>query len=178
MKEMWTVAMSKAHLHAGAYHDVLTGLANRRLLQERFDSAPCSEQGQARAILFIDLDRFKQANDTLGHAVGDKLLILAAKRLTAAVSGTDTIARIGGDEFVALLDDISGVEDALKTGSRLLSSLATPFQVEGHELLLSASVGISLYPEHGTSLPMLQERADRAMYVAKSQGRNQCGVFV
>jgi diguanylate cyclase (GGDEF)-like protein len=177
VNEMWAVATSKAHLHAGAYHDVLTGLANRRLLEERFDSHPGRERETKRAVLFIDLDRFKQANDTLGHGVGDKLLMLVARRLTAAVSRTDTIARVGGDEFVALLEEISGVEDALETGSQVLGVLATPFQVDGHELLLSASVGIALCPEHGTALSTLQERADRAMYVAKSQGRNQCAVF-
>ncbi len=93
------------------------------------------------------------------------------------MSRTDTIARVGGDEFVALLEEISGVEDALETGSQVLGALATPFQVDGHELLLSASVGIALCPEHGTALSTLQERADRAMYVAKAQGRNQCAVF-
>jgi diguanylate cyclase (GGDEF)-like protein len=173
--EMWAVAMSKARLHAGAYHDVLTGLGNRRLLQEDYDSLP--DRDVLKAILFIDLDRFKQANDTLGHAVGDKLLVMVAKRLTESVRDGDTLARIGGDEFVVLLDGISGPNDALDTGARVLAAMAEPFVIDGHKLLLSASVGVSLSPDHGTDLPTLQERADRAMYAAKSQGRNQCVVF-
>ncbi len=176
--EMWAVAVSKAQLYAGAYHDVLTGLANRRLLLESFESRPHSERDFTRAVLFVDLDRFKQANDTLGHSVGDKLLTLVAQRLTAAIGPGDTLARVGGDEFVVLLDGVSGPDDALRTGSNLLNALGAPFDVEGHELLLSASVGISLYPEHGEDLATLQERADRAMYSAKSQGRrNRCVVF-
>ena len=173
--EMWAVAMSKARLHAGAYHDVLTGLGNRRLLQEDFDSLP--DRDVLKALLFIDLDRFKQANDTLGHSVGDKLLVMVTRRLTDAVREGDTLARIGGDEFVVLLDGISGADDALDTGCRILAAMSEPFFIEGHELLLSASIGVSLFPDHGTDLPTLQERADRAMYAAKSQGRNQCAVF-
>jgi diguanylate cyclase (GGDEF)-like protein len=177
IREMWAVAVSKAQLYAGAYHDVLTGLANRRLLLETSESRPHSEHDAMRAVLFIDLDRFKQANDTLGHTIGDKLLTLVARRLADIVSCENTLARVGGDEFVVLLDGVSGSEEALEMGSRLLNALVTPFDVEGHELLLSASVGISLYPEHGEDLETLQERADRAMYSAKAQGRNQCVVF-
>jgi diguanylate cyclase (GGDEF)-like protein len=174
---MWKVAVAKAQLYEGAYHDVLTGLANRRLLQERFDSKRRSEPDSSRAVLFIDLDRFKQANDTLGHTVGDRLLALVSARLAEEVSGADTLARIGGDEFLVLLNGISGVEEARAMGLRLLRALSKPFEVEGHRLLLSASVGISLYPDHGTELSVLQEQADRAMYVAKSKGRNQCVTF-
>jgi diguanylate cyclase (GGDEF)-like protein len=177
IREMWAVALSKAQLYAGAYHDVLTGLANRRLLQESFESRPQSDRESSRAVIFIDLDRFKQANDTLGHKVGDKLLGLVAQRLSGATANTNTLARVGGDEFVLLLDAVSGPAEALESGSSLLNVLAAPFTVEGHELLLSASVGISLYPEHGRDLETLQERADQAMYSAKSQGRNRCVVF-
>jgi len=177
IKEMWAVAYSKAQLYAGAYHDVLTGLANRRLLKEGFESRPHSARDVMRAVLFIDLDRFKQANDTLGHKIGDDLLVLVARRLGEVVSHENTLARVGGDEFVLLLDGVSGSEEAVEVGSRLLNALAAPFDVEGHQLLLSASVGISLCPEHGEDLETLQERADRAMYSAKAQGRNQCAVF-
>jgi diguanylate cyclase (GGDEF)-like protein len=177
IREMWAVAFSKAQLYAGAYHDVLTGLANRRLLLEKFESRPHAERDAVRAVLFIDLDRFKQANDTLGHTIGDKLLTLVARRLTEIVTDENTLARVGGDEFVVLMDGVSGSDEALGMGSRLLNALGTPFDVEGHELLLSASVGISLYPEHGDDLETLQESADRAMYSAKSLGRNQCVVF-
>ena len=187
IQEMKAVALSKARLYTGAHHDVLTGLANRRLLQESFESRPqkqhgakqqgIKQQGTMRAVLFLDLDRFKHANDTLGHTVGDTLLKLVASRLATAVAPGDTLARVGGDEFVVLMENLTSNEDATGAGSRLLNALSAPFFVEGNELLLSASVGISLYPEHGTDLSALQERADRAMYVAKSRGRNQCAVF-
>jgi diguanylate cyclase (GGDEF)-like protein len=177
IREMWAVAVTKAQLYGGAYHDVLTGLANRRLLKESFESVPHSERGVGRAVLFVDLDRFKQANDTLGHTVGDKLLVLVARRLAEVGGDENTVARVGGDEFVVLMDSVEGSEEALAMGSRLLDALSAPFEVEGHELLLSASVGITLCPEHGEDLETLQERADRAMYSAKSQGRNRCVVF-
>ena len=177
IREMWAVALAKAQLYGGAYHDVLTGLANRRLLKESFESVPPSERDAGRAVLFIDLDRFKQANDTLGHTIGDKLLIMVAQRLAEVVADENTLARVGGDEFVVLLNSISGAEGVLGIGSHLLDAFSAPFDVEGHQLLLSASVGISLYPEHGEDLETLQERADRAMYSAKSRGRNQCAVF-
>lgn len=176
-REMRAVSVSKAQLYTGAYHDVLTGLANRRLLKESFDSGSQTGTGSMRALLFIDLDRFKQANDTLGHTVGDKLLKLVSSRLSAAVTSGDTLARIGGDEFVVLMEDVRSEAETTEAASRFLGALSSPFDVEGHELLLSASIGISLSPEHGTDLPTLQERADRAMYVAKSRGRNQYAVF-
>lgn len=176
IREMWAVAASKARLYTGAHHDVLTGLANRRLLQESFESRPVKTQ-LMRAVLFIDLDHFKHANDTLGHTIGDKLLKLVASRLVTAVAPGDTLARVGGDEFVILMEDIDGETAASEAGYKVLSALAAPFHVEGNKLLLSASIGISLCPQHGKDLAALQERADRAMYVAKSRGRNQCAVF-
>jgi diguanylate cyclase (GGDEF)-like protein len=177
IQEMWAVSTSKARLFTGAHHDVLTGLANRRLLQESFESWRSRQSDSGRAVLFIDLDRFKYANDTLGHTVGDKLLKLVASRLSSAVAPGDTLARVGGDEFVVLMENVSGESAAADAGARLLTAFSDPFHVEGNELLLSASIGISLSPEHGTDLAALQERADRAMYVAKSLGRNQCAVF-
>ena len=177
IQEMWAVSVSKARLFTGAHHDVLTGLANRRLLQESFNSTNSSYAGLMRAVLFIDLDRFKYANDTLGHTIGDKLLKLVASRLASAVTPEDTLARVGGDEFVVLMENVKSESEAAEAGSRLLAVLSDPFHVEGNELLLSASIGISMSPEHGTDLAALQERADRAMYVAKSLGRNQCAIF-
>jgi len=174
IRDMRAVAVSKARLYFGACHDVLTGLANRRLLQERFDTwVEASAEGKC-ALLFLDLDRFKQANDTLGHTVGDKLLQMVAARLADEVEPGATLARIGGDEFVVFLPDS---QKANVLGKALVAALAPPFHIDGHELLLSASIGISLYPDHGSSLAALQERADRAMYVAKSQGRNRCVQF-
>ena len=177
IQEMWMVALGKAQLYEDAFHDVLTGLANRRFLKESFESSQTRGQNSRKAVLFIDLDRFKQANDTLGHTIGDKLLAFVAERLKQAVSADQMLARVGGDEFVVLLNDLSDVEEATYMGSRLLGALASPFEVDGHRLMLSATVGISVSPDHGTDLPTLQERADKAMYVAKLRGRNQCAVY-
>lgn len=183
INEMWTVATREAQLSWGAYFDFLTGLANRRALQERFE-ALTAQRGEFRAaVMFIDLDRFKQANDTLGHTIGDKLLKQVADRLSGTLHPNQMLARIGGDEFIVLLDRAgagwpeSDVCDSTRLADRLLGALADPFNVEGHRLLLSASIGISLYPEHGQQLDELQDRADRAMYVAKAQGRGCHVVF-
>jgi diguanylate cyclase (GGDEF)-like protein len=133
--------------------------------------------------MFIDLDHFKQANDTLGHAIGDRLLKQAADRLSGALFGDQMLARIGGDEFIVLLDRQPAGPSEPESGDsglladRLLGALAEPFDVDGHRLLLSASIGVSLYPEHGEQLDELQDRADRAMYVAKAQGRGCHVVF-
>lgn len=177
MREMRMVAIREAQLSWGAYYDVLTGLPNRRALEARFTTAVETSAIAARAILFIDLDRFKHANDTLGHAIGDILLKQVAARLSSALDPGATLARIGGDEFVVFLDCYETGDAPENQASKLLASLTRQFDVQGHQLLLSASVGISLYPDHGTDLRELQERADRAMYVAKAHGRNQAFVF-
>ena len=176
LAEMRTVALRETQLAFGAYHDVLTGLANRRMLSERFHRSEKNE-GKRGAILFIDLDRFKHVNDTLGHTVGDKLLVRVAERLSDVLQANDTVARVGGDEFVVLLEGESRAREAEKTGAKLLAVLNRPFDLEGQQVLLSGSVGISLFPEHGSKLEDLQEAADRAMYEAKAQGRNQCALF-
>ena len=174
--EMWSVATHKSQLYWGAYHDVLTSLPNRRMLKEHFEAI--RQRPDARpAILFIDLDRFKQANDTLGHTLGDKLLLLVATRLSGVLGSGQVLARIGGDEFIAVLENVSGPQDAADAATRLLAAMTAPFRIDENELFLSASIGISLCPEHGTELGTLQERADKAMYVAKSQGRNQFALF-
>jgi diguanylate cyclase (GGDEF)-like protein len=183
ISEMWTVATREAQLSWGAYFDFLTGLPNRRALQERFEALTVRRGEFRAAVMFIDLDRFKQANDTLGHTIGDKLLKQVADRLSGALFGDQMLARIGGDEFIVLLDrDPAGrfetdACDSNRQADRLLGALAEPFIVEGHRLLLSASIGITLYPEHGQQLDELQDRADRAMYAAKAQGRGCHVVF-
>lgn len=177
LSDMRLAALGKARLHQRASHDVLTGLANRRKLQESFNVWIDSEPRSASAVLFIDLDRFRQVNDTLGHTVGDKLLALVAARLAEAIGREGTLARIGGDEFVVFLPDIGGDDATESMGHRLLDRLAPSFYVNGHELTISASIGISRFPDHGNTLSALQEQADRAMYVAKSTGRNQCVTF-
>jgi diguanylate cyclase (GGDEF)-like protein len=170
------IANNKATLYHGANHDFLTGLANRRLLQAKFDFAVAQENSTS-ALIFVDLDRFKQANDTLGHTVGDCLLVLVAERFAAVVGGSGTLARVGGDEFVIFLDSCTDPKEAKLVGQKVVECLAAPFRAGEHELLLSASVGISFSPDHGTTLVALQEKADQAMYLAKSQGRNQCVAF-
>ena len=177
--EMKTMALREAQLAYGAYHDVLTGLANRRLLKDRFNHCVAQREDTERkeAVMFVDLDRFKQVNDTLGHSVGDKLLSLVSERFTSVLRANDTIARVGGDEFVVVIERLASDEDAEKIGAKILGVFNLPFEVEGHELLLSASVGISLLPDHGTDLLVLQDAADAAMYEAKATGRNKCVVF-
>ena len=177
MRDLKAAALGNARLYWGASHDVLTGLANRRLLQERFDAWVDSRPGAASAILYVDLDRFKQANDVLGHAVGDRLLALVASRFRAFAGPGVTLARVGGDEFVFFRTEIGSPDGANAMGQKVLDSLAPPFNIDGHEVLLSASVGIGLYPEHGTTLRTLQDNADRAMFAAKSRGRNHCEMF-
>ena len=177
IRDLRIAANSKARLYEGASHDQLTGLANRRLLQQTFDSW---QQGSAElrcaALLFLDLDLFRQTNERLGYAIGDKLLSAVAGRLSGAVGHGATLARFGGDEFVVFLENVSRDEVAIALGQRLLRTLDSPFHVDGQEWLVSASVGVSFYPEHGATLAALQEAADRAMYVAQSRGKNQCVV--
>ena len=178
LTEMLRIAVRETQLSYGANHDVLTGLANRRLLSDRFDHIlGKGEPGQAGAVLFIDLDRFKQVNDTLGHGIGDKLLEQVAERLAGVLQANDSIARVGGDEFVVLLDGKGRAPEAARVGERLLAALNQTFETDNHPIVLSGSVGISFYPEHGRTLEELQSAADHAMYEAKAQGRNRCEIF-
>lgn len=154
-------------------HDPLTGLPNRNLLQDRLAMALCMAQRENRrfALLLIDLDRFKAVNDTLGHAAGDELLIMVAQRLKNHLRSNDTIARIGGDEFVALLDNVNQQGDILPVANRFLRELTSPFQLQGRDVRISASIGIALYPEGGESIENLFKHADTAMYHVKENGR-------
>ena len=177
IREMRTVAIREAQLSWGAYYDVLTGLPNRRALQERFDASVSACKERARAIFFIDLDRFKQVNDTLGHTVGDKLLKQVSTRLMKALDPAATLARIGGDEFIVIHEMGGSARSPEEEAERLIADCNRPFDVDHHQFLLSASIGIARYPEHGTEIRELQDRADHAMYVAKAQGRNQFVTF-
>ena len=152
-----------------AYHDVLTGLPNRSRLHTLLRQALLEAQRHKThgAIMFIDLNRFKQINDSLGHAHGDILLKEVAKRLTASLRSADIISRIGGDEFVAALVNITKHEDAAVVAQKILDSLSMPIMVEGHELQISASIGISVYPDDGNDAETLIKNADIAMYRAK-----------
>ena len=157
-----------------AQHDTLTGLPNRTLLYafaERLVSAKRRVQDQA-AFLFIDLDRFKQINDRFGHDVGDAVLKEVARRLAACMRAEDLVGRLGGDEFVAVLAPVRSEEVTAKIALHALDSLGQPYLVAGHELQVTPSIGISLFPQHGTSVDDLIKHADAAMYVAKQRGCN------
>jgi diguanylate cyclase (GGDEF)-like protein len=157
-----------------AHHDLLTGLPNRRFLDERLTEvvAEARDSGQMIAVLYIDLDGFKVVNDSLGHAIGDELLRAVSTRLLGCVSESDTIARTGGDEFMMILADISGRRAAESTANALLGALQAPFQVAGHNLYITASVGISIYPDDGVEAGVLQQNADIAMYRTKHCAKN------
>jgi diguanylate cyclase (GGDEF)-like protein len=145
-------------------HDDLTGLGNRALLLERLQEHV--DRGRPVAVCLLDLDRFKEVNDTLGHAVGDDVLRLVAERLRAGVRPDDTVARLGGDEFVLLLE-VTSVEEALTIVDRIVAHLQRPYEVGGARLEVDASSGVAMLPDHGTDLEMLLRRADAAMYAAK-----------
>jgi len=158
-----------------AHHDPLTGLPNRVLLEDRLHQAMAlaRRMGKMVAVIYVDLDRFKLINDTLGHAIGDLLLQEAAERLRRAVRDSDTLARTGGDEFLAVLFGIDRPEDAEAAGERLVEVMREPFLVKGHELFTTASAGLSLFPQDGEDAGVLQKHADVALYAAKGQGRNR-----
>jgi diguanylate cyclase (GGDEF)-like protein len=156
-----------------AYSDTLTGLPNRALLmhQLRDALARCERDGTQLAVLFLDLDRFKPINDTMGHAVGDELLKAVAQRLRNAVRRSDTVSRLGGDEFVVVLGGIRGHREATRAAQEILDRIAEPFVCDQHEIFSSMSIGIAIYPADGRDAGTLLKSADMAMYVAKQRGR-------
>ncbi|MDJ0832294.1 MAG: EAL domain-containing protein [Gammaproteobacteria bacterium] len=162
-----------------ATHDILTGLPNRRLLEERLRQAVSkARRNQFNGVLFfLDLDRFKTINDSLGHGVGDRLLYQVASRLIRVCRIEDTVARFGGDEFVVLVDDIRHQEQAFRIAEKILRVFDKSFHIQGHELNISTSIGISLFPDHGTDVEQLVKHADIAMYAAKNLGRDRYQVF-
>ncbi|AFL74064.1 putative bifunctional diguanylate cyclase/phosphodiesterase [Thiocystis violascens] len=162
-----------------AYHDALTHLPNRTLFRDRLVHALAHARRETRtlAVLFIDLDRFKTVNDTLGHPVGDELLLQVSRRMSEAIRADDTLARLGGDEFVLLLEDADSAQRAATVARKLLECLASSMRVSGHELTVTASLGISLYPTDGEDADTLIRHADRAMYEAKQRGRNNFQFF-
>ncbi|MBC7513969.1 MAG: EAL domain-containing protein [Herminiimonas sp.] len=163
----------EARMEQLATHDALTGLPNRSLINSRMQQMlSAATQGQQISLMFIDLDRFKEVNDSLGHVNGDALLQDVAKRFKHVTRPQDMIARLGGDEFVAASHCTNGVQSATVIAERLLAALVLPFTVDGHEVFVSASIGISMYPEDGMSNATLFQNADIAMYRAKAAGRN------
>ncbi len=162
-----------------AEYDPLTKLPNRTLLRDRLTHAIglAARKGGKIAVLFLDLDRFKNINDSLGHAIGDQMLIEAARRLRSAVRGSDTVSRLGGDEFVLLLTELETPDHAAHVAEKLLQVVAEPFSLEGHELNVTPSIGIALFPEDGADPDALLKNADTAMYHAKENGRNNFQFF-
>jgi diguanylate cyclase (GGDEF)-like protein/PAS domain S-box-containing protein len=164
-------SLQLSHLAA---HDSLTDLPNRMLLNDRLSQAIASARRQRHrlAVLFLDLDRFKTVNDTLGHGIGDRLLQSVARRLVESVRRSDTVSRQGGDEFVLLLSRVDEADDAAASAQKVIKALAVPLDVGGHQLQVTASIGLSMYPDDGQDADTLIRNADLAMYRAKEHGRN------
>jgi diguanylate cyclase (GGDEF)-like protein/PAS domain S-box-containing protein len=162
-----------------AYYDALTGLPTRTLFSDRLKQAiRAAKRNETKlALMFLDFDKFKPVNDSFGHAVGDLLLKEAAERMLHCVRETDTVCRIGGDEFIILIPEIADAQNALQIADKIRIALNQPFAFAGEEQNISCSIGISLYPDHGTDEITLTKNADQAMYRAKENGRNQAQVF-
>jgi len=165
-------------LESLALQDPLTGLANRRLLTERMSMALVHSRRNrsTMAVVYLDLDGFKQINTTLGHAAGDALLRMVAGRLVATVREEDTVARLGGDEFIIGLWHLDGADDAVKVALKAIEAVSQPYDIEGHAVIITTSAGVGIYPVHGEDADTLMKSADVALYDAKSAGKNACRV--
>jgi diguanylate cyclase (GGDEF)-like protein/PAS domain S-box-containing protein len=165
---------SEAVFWKQANFDALTNLPNRRLMLDRWEQAVHNHRRSRRsmALMLVDLDRFKEVNDSKGHAIGDELLMQAARRMEACLRSTDTLARLGGDEFAIIITDVSKASVLEGVAQKIIHCLSTTFDLLGHEVLISGSLGVSLYPAHGASLDDLLTHADQAMYGVKKQGGN------
>ncbi len=171
-----SVTQRIAHL---AYHDYLTDLPNRLLFMDRVSNSVALARRNTKqcSVLFLDLDGFKQINDARGHSIGDELLLSVSRRLVSCVRSSDTVSRQGGDEFALLLSEVEDVAAAISAAQKVLFALAAPHLVAGEQLMVSASIGISIYPADGRDAETLIRCADSAMYRAKRTGRNKCSLF-
>ena len=162
-----------------AYRDNVTGLTNRHYFKERAEEAVAKamRSGSHCGLMFIDLDRFKAVNDTLGHEVGDELLQVVAQRLSSLLRKSDVVCRIGGDEFAVILEDVKEYSDMTTIAEKMVRALAQAVPLRGHDVFIGASIGISVFPDHANSMSELLRCADVAMYQAKSQGRGQCCIY-
>jgi diguanylate cyclase (GGDEF)-like protein len=169
LAELQSAHKTKEELRGLAYHDDLTGLPNRSLLYDRLGVAITHARRQEShlAVLFLDLDGFKNINDSLGHGSGDRVLVELATRVLNSVRAGDTVARFGGDEFVVLLDGVTGAQDAAYVATKVLDAVQAPYRLDGHEVSIAASVGAGVYPIDGTSPDELVRSADTAMYREK-----------
>jgi len=170
--------VQERRVHHLAHHDMLTGLPNRRLFEERLQEALRRPRRELRlGLLLLDLDHFKHVNDTYGHAIGDALLRAATRRMRTCIRRADMLARMGGDEFAVIQEEVEGEGLCLRLAGRLLDAFVEPFELDGHRLQVSLSIGIALFPDHGRSGAELLRRADLALYRAKSAGRHRLALF-
>jgi diguanylate cyclase (GGDEF)-like protein len=162
-----------------ANFDALTNLPNRRLMRDRWEQAAHlhKRNGSSLALMLIDLDHFKEINDTKGHAIGDELLIQVAKRMSDYLRAADTLARLGGDEFAIILSEVSDSQAVEATANKILTCLHAPFDLSGNAVQISGSLGVSMCPADGEELDALLRHADTAMYRVKSKGGNGCAFF-
>ena len=167
------------HIHHMAHYDILTDLPNRSLLSDRLHQAMMASKRENShlALMFLDLDMFKYINDNLGHDMGDLLLKEVAGRILECLRESDTAARIGGDEFVVLLPSVESVQMAMSVAEKIRQAISLPFEISGHSLNISASIGVAVYPEHGGDEKTLLKNSDTAMYIAKRNGRNTVVLF-
>lgn len=170
---------NEERLVSAALHDPLTGLANRQLLADRVSLAIANARRNAcaSAVVYLDLDGFKEVNDTLGHDAGDRLLEMVGQRLVAAVRQVDTVARVGGDEFAVVLWQVNGAPDAASVASKLLDTVSKQYGVRGRPVRITISAGVAIYPAHGYDAATLLESADLALREAKHSGKNAYRVF-
>lgn len=171
---------AEERVRRSANYDSLTGLANRSLFRERLqhELKHAARTGLPLGLLFIDLDRFKEINDELGHAAGDQLLKQVADRISACVRDTDTVARLGGDEFTVILTDVTDPAHIDHLAGQIIGTLRQPFALDGGAAAISASIGVSLFPVDGHTADALTRHADEAMYAAKNAGRDQYRFFI
>jgi diguanylate cyclase (GGDEF)-like protein len=176
---VWLLLTGRSRALHDSLHDSLTGLPNRKLFIERLQQALLikSREKRSLAILFIDLDKFKPVNDSFGHIVGDLTLSAVAQRIEGCLRKSDTVARIGGDEFIVLLPTIRTEQDASEVSKKICHALSMPFEFAKQSLSISSSIGVTIYPEHGSDETTLIKNADTAMYYAKTSGRNNVKIY-
>ena len=178
-KHLRQIVATRTAAGSSAQHDPLTSLPNRVLLYDRLEHAIALARRRSSrlAVLFVDVDRFKQINDSLGHAIGDELLCSTAKRLCGCVRLSDTVSRFAGDEFVLVLDDLASIDDAAMIADKILIAMNAPHAIEGHDLHVTVSMGVSVYPDDGDDAETIIRNADMAMYHTKEAGRNSYEFF-